>query len=54
MLLCFVLGAAIALGWAWKMGRIGGAVDDEERFVARATDAMFKNRFHEPPGDNVL
>jgi hypothetical protein len=52
--LCFVLGAAIALGWAWKVGRIGGGADvDEERFVTRATDAMFKNHFHEPPGDNV-
>ncbi|MCW5832875.1 MAG: protein kinase [Labilithrix sp.] len=53
VVLCFVLGAAIALGWAWKVGKIGGADAEEERFVARATDAMFKNRFHEPPGDNV-
>ena len=55
VVLCFVLGAGIAFGWAWKVGRIGGSgVDaEEERFVARATDAMFKNHFHEPPGENV-
>ncbi|MDF2692939.1 MAG: serine/threonine protein kinase [Labilithrix sp.] len=53
VVLCFVLGAAIALGWAWKVGKIGPGDADEERFVARATDAMFKNHFHEPPGDNV-
>ena len=54
VVLCFVLGAGIGLGWAWKVGRIGGASDtEEERFVARATDAMFKNNFHEPPGENV-
>ena len=54
VVLCFMLGAAIALGWAWKVGKIGsGTSEEEERFVARATDAMFKNRFHEPPGDNV-
>jgi len=52
--LCFVLGAGIALGWAYKVGKIGGTSDAEEAvYVARATDAMFKNRFHEPPGDNV-
>ncbi len=53
VLLCFVLGAMIAAGWAWKTGKLGGDSADEERVVARATDAMFKNRFHEPPGDNV-
>lgn len=55
VLVCFILGAGIAAGWAWKVGKIGPAAADteEERFVARATDAMFKNRFHEPPGDNV-
>ena len=52
VVLCFVLGAAIALGWAWKVGKIGGDAE-EERYVARATDAMFKNHFHEPPGENV-
>jgi serine/threonine-protein kinase len=52
---CFVLGAAIALGWTWRAGKLGGEVGEveEERFVARATDAMFAKRFHEPPGDNV-
>jgi serine/threonine-protein kinase len=53
VVLCFVLGATLALGWAWKVGKIGGGGEEEERFVARATDAMFKNHFHEPPGDNV-
>ena len=54
VVLCFVLGATIGLGWAWKVGKIGGGADaEEERFVARATDAMFKNHFHEPPGENV-
>ena len=52
VLLCFVLGAVIASGWAYKAGKIGGDAD-EERFVARATDAMFRNAFHEPPGENV-
>jgi serine/threonine-protein kinase len=53
VVLCFVLGALLAAGWAWKMGRLGGDGADQDRYVARATDAMFKNRFHEPPGDNV-
>jgi serine/threonine-protein kinase len=47
------MGAAIAAGWAWKMGRLGGADGDDEHYVARATDAMYKNRFVAPPGDNV-
>ncbi len=51
--LCFVMGVVIALGWAWKAGKLGGGDAEEERFVARATDAMFKNHFSEPPGDNV-
>ena len=54
VVLCFVLGMAIAAGWAWKMGKLGGSVEgDDERYVARATDAMYKNRFVAPPGDNV-
>ena len=52
VLLCFVLGALIAAGWAWRMGKIGGD-SEQERFVARAQDAMFKNRFGSPPGENV-
>jgi len=52
VLLCFVLGAMIAAGVAWKMGKLGGD-DGEDRFVARATDAMYKNRFADPAGDNV-
>jgi serine/threonine protein kinase len=53
VILCFVLGAGIAAGVAWKMGKLGGDVDGEDRFVTRATDAMYKNRFVEPAGDNV-
>ena len=54
VILCFVLGAMIAAGWAWKVGKIGGSSDgDDERYVSRATDAMYKNRFAAPPGDNV-
>ncbi len=54
VVLCFVLGMAIAAGWAWKMGKLGGSSDgDDERYVARATDAMYKNRFVAPAGDNV-
>jgi hypothetical protein len=34
------------------MGKLGGD-SDQDRFVARAQEAMFKNRFHEPPGENV-
>ncbi|HEY8072506.1 MAG TPA: hypothetical protein VIF62_00305, partial [Labilithrix sp.] len=50
--LCFILGASLAAAVAWRMGRLG-AGDDEERFVTRATDAMFKNQFVDPPGENV-
>ncbi|MDB4935647.1 MAG: serine/threonine protein kinase [Labilithrix sp.] len=53
VILCFVLGAAIAAGWAWRMGKLGGTDGDDERYVARATDAMYKHRFVAPAGDNV-
>ena len=53
VVLCFVLGMGIAGIVAWKMGKLGGSEGDDERYVARATDAMFKNRFVAPPGDNV-
>ncbi len=53
VVLCFALGMGIAGVWAWKMGKLGGGDGDDERYVARATDAMFKNRFVAPPGDNV-
>jgi hypothetical protein len=53
VVLCFVLGAAIAAGWAWKMGKLGSPDGDDERYVARATDAMYKHRFVAPAGDNV-
>jgi serine/threonine-protein kinase len=49
----FVLGAALAGLFAWKTGRIGGGDDDESHYVTRATDAMYKNHFSEPAGDNV-
>mgnify|MGYP002401095953 CR=1 FL=1 len=52
VLLCFVIGVAIAAGVAWRSGRIGGE-SELESSVARATDAMFQNRFAEPPGNNV-
>ena len=51
VLACFVLGAGVAGIFAWKTGRLGN--DDEERYVARATDAMYKNHFNEPPVENV-
>ena len=50
--LCLVLGAAVTAIAAWKMGRLGGE-SDEDSFVTRANDAMFKSRFAEPPGENV-
>jgi serine/threonine-protein kinase len=50
---CFAIGMLIAAGIMWKMGRLGGSDGDDERFVTRATDAMYKNRFAAPPGDNV-
>lgn len=54
VIMCFVLGATIAAGLAWKMGKLGGSDGaDQERYVSRATDAMYKNRFAAPPGDNV-
>jgi hypothetical protein len=54
VVLCFVLGAAIAAGWAWKMGKLGGSGDiDDEAYVSRATDAMYKHRFVAPAGENV-
>jgi len=52
VVLCFVLGALLATGWAWKMGKLGGGGDDES-YVTRATDAMYKHRFVAPAGDNV-
>ena len=48
VVLCFVLGASLAAGWAWKMGKLGGGDGDDERYVTRATDAMYKNRFVAP------
>ena len=54
VVLCFVLGMAIAAGWAWKMGKLGGGSDgDDERYVTRANEAMYKHSFVTPPGDNV-
>jgi serine/threonine-protein kinase len=53
VVLCFVLGALLATGWAWKMGKLGGAEVDDERYVTRATDAMYKHRFVAPAGENV-
>jgi serine/threonine-protein kinase len=48
---CFALGVIVAGLFAWKTGRIGA--DEEERIVARATDAMYQNHFQDPPGENV-
>jgi serine/threonine-protein kinase len=54
VILCFVLGATIAAGWAWKMGKLGGSNEgDGERYIARATDALYKHHFVAPIGDNV-
>jgi hypothetical protein len=53
VVLCFVLGMMLAAGWAWRTGQIGGDGAEQDRVVAKATDALFKNRFGEPPGDNV-
>ena len=53
VVLCFVLGASLAAGWAWKMGKLGGGDVDDERYVTRATDAMYKHRFVAPAGENV-
>jgi len=51
----FLLGVGLAGAWAWKTGKIGPVDDaaEEDRLVARATDAMFKNRFDAPSGENV-
>lgn len=49
--LCFVIGAALAGVFAWKMGKTGAS--DAERVAARATEAMLAGRFDDPPGDNV-
>jgi eukaryotic-like serine/threonine-protein kinase len=53
VLMCFVLGAMLAAGWAWKAGKLGGSDGEDEHYVSRATDAMYKNRFVTPPGENV-
>jgi len=54
VVMCFVLGATIAAGLAWSMGKLGGSGGaDQDRYISRATDAMYKNRFAAPPGDNV-
>jgi serine/threonine-protein kinase len=52
---CFILGAAIAAGWAWRAGKIGPGADAaaEDRCVTRATAAMFQKHFGEPAPDNV-
>ncbi len=50
--LCFVVGVLGAALIAWRMGKLGGDAD-AERYVARATDAMYKNHFGAPPGENV-
>lgn len=51
VLVCFMVGMAIAALWAWRAGKLG--TGDDERYVARATDAMFKSQYVLPPGDNV-
>jgi hypothetical protein len=53
VVLCFVLGMMLAAGWAWRAGKIGGDQGEQDRVVQHATDALFKNRFADPPGDNV-
>jgi hypothetical protein len=52
---CFLLGALLAAGWAWRAGKIGPTADaaEEDRCVARATAAMFQKHFGEPTLDNV-
>ncbi len=52
VVLCFVLGVLVAAGIAWKMGKLGGD-PEQDRFAARANDAMYKNHFAAPPGENV-
>ena len=51
----FLLGVGLAGAWAWRTGKLGPQDEsaEEERYVTRATDAMFKNRFDEPTGENV-
>jgi hypothetical protein len=54
VVLCFVLGACLAAGWAWKMGKLGGTAEvDDEAYVTRASDALYKHRFVAPAGENV-
>jgi serine/threonine protein kinase len=50
---CFALGVALALGWAWKSGKLGGSEAAKERLIERATAAMIRHQFAAPPGDNV-
>jgi hypothetical protein len=53
VVVCFVLGMLLAAGWAWRAGKLGGDAAEQDRVVSHATEALFKNRFGEPPGDNV-
>jgi serine/threonine-protein kinase len=56
ILLCFVAGAGIAAGVAWKMGQIGPVEQPTsglDETVQRANRALRQDRFVEPPGDNV-
>ena len=52
VLVCFVLGVLLAVGVAYKMGRLGPdhALEAE---VTRANAAFSSHRLYEPPGDNV-
>jgi serine/threonine-protein kinase len=55
ILLCFVAGAGIAAGLAWKMGKLEPAAQTSsvDETVHRANEALKKDHFVEPPGDNV-
>ena len=55
VLFCFLLGAGLAVGFAYRAGIVGapasaGTADDQ---VTRATHALKQKRWDDPPGENV-
>jgi serine/threonine-protein kinase len=55
ILFCFLLGAALAAGAAYRMGLIGPAAvaGTRDEQVRRAEDALKHKKWDTPPGDNV-
>ncbi len=53
---CFLVGVIGSAAIAYKMGLVGQAADDNtlDHAIERANDALRKQHWDDPPGDNVL